>query len=124
MTYDCARCGKSFAYNKDLKNHLLSKKVCETTINNISREELLKKMGVTNLPEFKCDDCNKTFVRKDHYNSHINHCKKNKNDQIADLQKQIEELKQQNSVIQKKYTDLKQQTKKLKKTKSRTKIVL
>ena len=74
----CGRCGHIY-FNKDnLITHLLKKDICLPLLSNISRKELLKKLGTKRIPKiYRCHICNIYITSvKQSLNKHIPSCLK------------------------------------------------
>ena len=73
---DCPRCGKHLSTKGILVTHLKMKKPCNTTIGDIDRESIIKKLQEKKLGEKKygCIRCNKLFNSRQARYSHQNSC--------------------------------------------------
>jgi len=96
MDKSCPTCKKYFTYASRLKTHLETTIHCKKTPEEIESFFLQFKKQA----DFKCDICNKDFTKKQNLQRHINNSnckieyeKKEREKQIAILQKQIDELK-------------------------------
>ena len=96
MDKSCPTCKKYFTYASRLKTHLETTIHCKKTLEEIESFFLQFKKQA----DFKCDICNKDFTKKQNLQRHINNSnckieyeKKEREKQIAILQKQIDDLK-------------------------------
>ena len=96
MDKSCPTCKKYFTYASRLKTHLETTIHCKKTPEEIESFFLQFKKQA----DFKCDICNRDFTKKQNLQRHINNSnckieyeKKEREKQIAILQKQIDELK-------------------------------
>lgn len=125
--YNCLRCGYSTKYKNDFRKHIYRKFTCKPILNKIDISKIINKFEMNKTikktqidfemtsndfqmtsndfvgnNEFKCRYCNKIFTRKNNLNYHIkNRCKlkKNINDELNKMKKEIEELKIKNNII-------------------------
>ena len=69
--YKCLRCGFKAKLKSEMLLHLNNKNICEPILNDISLEELKKKI----FKKFKCIYCKNNFSSKYSLNRHIKICK-------------------------------------------------
>ena len=107
MDKSCPTCDKVFNFSSRLKAHLEVTIHCKKTPEEIKNFFLQFKKKT----DFKCISCNSEFTKKQNLQRHINNSnckieyeKKERENQIAILQKQIDELKQPIQNIQKNNT--------------------
>jgi hypothetical protein len=99
VEYNCPRCGYTTTHKAHMKSHLNRKKICKSIIADVIldmyKDELFKNDNPTN-----CSYCNKEFVTSYNRKRHEGSCKNNKKDEkIMELEKQIEKLKGEKSII-------------------------
>ena len=62
MIYTCQRCGYVTEFTSHFKKHINAKKICEPSLTDISKEQLLASfLDHQNNKNFTCDQCNKKY---------------------------------------------------------------
>lgn len=94
MKFTCERCGFETEYKCSLIKHLERKKSCNSSLSNISREDLIKKLKEKkrNDVTYDCRFCSAQFNHYANCQRHQQTCKE-KNDEIMQLRLEIKELK-------------------------------
>src|SRR6476660_9393665 len=84
---ECERCGGTFFNRANLLKHLRKKICCDSTLSDVSRENLLRKLKSKKdtIKFHKCPDCDKRFADK---NGLRKHCKKKH--QASDIESEID----------------------------------
>jgi hypothetical protein len=96
--YECFKCNKFFAQQKNLNYHLNKAKPCDMLVDiaNKSEEKNINMKHInSSLDECKCPYCNKQFSRKNNIMAHIkNNCKSARELKKIAEKKEFDELKQ------------------------------
>lgn len=104
--FECKRCGYDTSLKNNLIIHLQSKRICQSIISDLPREELiedLRKKTSTNIISYVCSYCNKDCNSKSTFYRHKKICEKNPNSsmetilslkqELINLKSEIEDLK-------------------------------
>ena len=106
--HECPRCGYETTKSSDMKKHLVRKKICKATKDDVSLEEFKKPYFKVNVYLYNCDNCHKGFKTKHGHKNHVSNCKvvnvplitnneivpfiSSANDEIKELKSQLNEL--------------------------------
>lgn len=104
----CMRCGKTFSQKKNLINHLISKKVCPSHLNDVTKSSLLKNIGIDaqSIKEFDCDKCFKTFMRNDHLTKHKQVCSPKDSEIIMNMRHKIKQRDEKINILEKQISNM------------------
>lgn len=99
VKYTCERCNKEYSKKSHYLDHINRKYPCVITNNNFieAHNNDIRQQVPPPKKEFKCEECNKVFTRKDALKRHTSAktCQKNKNyiDEIKQIRLDVDELK-------------------------------
>lgn len=116
MKYDdkvntsCKRCGYSTIYINNLKAHLRRKIPCDTTYNQITREDLLDNLAVKRETSHQCSICGKQYSsrqglylhKRNNENcksTHVSRQLETMQEELATLRKMVRESSSNNTII-------------------------
>jgi protein-arginine kinase activator protein McsA len=107
VEYICKRCNKVYSKKSHYVDHINRKFPCVAVNNGVSEQPAEVQQDAEHeqpKKEYKCEECNKTFTRKDALKRHTGAkiCKKYKKDVIDEIKQmriEFDELKRNNNLI-------------------------